>query len=276
MRIARIADTHLSARSPECVANWHAARQAIGHLGADLTIHLGDITLDAQTRAEELAFASRLVRQWPNEMLCLPGNHDLGDGSGEQPLDHRLLDAYTSAFGPDRWAIKAGDWKLLGINAQLLGTDSPEEACLWDWIEQQAAASSDHAHTALFLHRPLLRLLPGERVREGRYVRKADAARLLTGPLKATLRLVVSGHTHQYLDTAVDGVRHVWMPSSAFIIPDEIQARIGEKLIGLGLLDLSNETAQFHLWCPEGLTRHDVTRLKFFQVASSEVATEDA
>jgi len=41
MRIALIADTHLSARSPECVANWHAARRAVGRLGADLTVNLG-------------------------------------------------------------------------------------------------------------------------------------------------------------------------------------------------------------------------------------------
>lgn len=276
MRIALIADTHLSARSPECVANWQAARHAIARQGADLTIHLGDITLDGQTHSEELAFALRLVRQWPNEMLCLPGNHDLGDGSGERPLDRRLLDAYKAAFGPDCWAVKAGGWKLLGINAQLLGTDTPEEAALWDWIESQADASADHAHTALFLHRPLLRLQAGEHGREGRYVRRPHAARLLAGPLKATLRLVVSGHTHQYLDTLSDGVRHVWMPSSAFVLPDEMQTRIGEKLVGMGMLDLSNDAAQFHLWCPDGMTRHDVTRLRFFHATSGEVATAGA
>jgi hypothetical protein len=48
MRIALIADTHLSARAPECVANWHAARRAVERLGADLTVNLGDITLDGQ------------------------------------------------------------------------------------------------------------------------------------------------------------------------------------------------------------------------------------
>ena len=101
MRIALIADTHLSARSPECVANWHAARRAVGRLGADQTVHLGDITLDGQTHGDELAFASRLMQQWPTEMRCVPGNHDLGDGSGEIPLDDRLLRAYGNSFGPD-------------------------------------------------------------------------------------------------------------------------------------------------------------------------------
>src|SRR5262245_56574466 len=86
MRIALIADTHLSARSPECVANWHAAARAIGRLGVERTVHLGDITLDAQTHRSELAFAADLVQRWPTPILCVPGNHDLGDGSGASPL----------------------------------------------------------------------------------------------------------------------------------------------------------------------------------------------
>lgn len=274
MRIALVADTHLSARSPHCVANWQAAREAIARMGADLTIHLGDITLDGQTHGEELAFASSLVRQWPNEMLCLPGNHDLGDGSGEQAFDARLREAYRAHFGADCWAVKAGDWKLLGINAQLLGTGSNEEDRQWQWLTSQASASADHAHTALFLHRPLLRLQPAEHDRHGRYVRKEETARLLAGPLKSTLRLVVSGHTHQYLDIVVDGVRHIWMPSTAFILPDELQTRIGEKLVGMGMIDLSNEAAQFHLWCPDGMARHDVTQLRFLEAVAREVATE--
>jgi len=39
-------------------------------------VHLGDITLDAKSNPEELAFAADLVQRWPTEMLCLPGNHD--------------------------------------------------------------------------------------------------------------------------------------------------------------------------------------------------------
>lgn len=276
MRIALIADTHLSARSPECVANWHAARRAVARLGADLTVNLGDITLDGQTHADELAFASRLMQHWPTEWRCVPGNHDLGDGSGEVPLDSRLLGAYTDAFGPDHWVIKAGDWKLLGINAQLLGTGSAQEAALWAWIAEQAGPAPDHAHTALFLHRPMLRLQSGESARRGRYVSRAATERLLTGPLAATLRLVISGHTHQYLDTTVDGVRHLWMPSTAFILPDDMQARIGEKLVGIGLLGLGAGAVSFDLWCPDGMRRHDVSKLEFFRAKSGEAVTEEA
>lgn len=274
MRIALIADTHLSPRSPECVANWHAARRAVGRLGADLTVNLGDITLDGQTHGDELAFASRLVRQWPTEMCCVPGNHDLGDGSGEVPLNEGLLAVYRDFFGPDQWVFRCGSWKLLGINAQLLGSDTAQESALWHWIEQQADPEPGHRHTVLFLHRPLLRLQAGEHRRKGRYVGVEPARRLLKGPLASTLRMVVSGHTHQYLDTTIDGVRHVWMPSSAFVMPDEMQTRIGEKLVGIGLLQLSDEAARFDLWCPDGMTCHDVCDLRFFNAspASRDVA----
>jgi len=273
MRIALIADTHLSARSPECVANWHAARRAIERMAPDLTINLGDITLDGQTHPEELEFAVQLVRQWPTAMLCVPGNHDIGDASGELPLDRRLLARYGQLFGPDRWVRRSGPWLLLGLNAQLFGSASVEEEALWSWIDEQADLAGLHARTVLFLHRPLLRPTPNEFTRKGRYVANAARERLLTGALSRTLRMVVSGHTHQYLDLTADGVRHVWMPSSGFIIPDHMQTRFGEKVVGSGLLDLGGDEARFDLWCPDGMHRHEVNKLLAFQEAAADRST---
>jgi predicted phosphodiesterase len=73
MQIALIADSHLSARAPECVANWNAAARAVAAADPDLTIHLGDITLDACEQPEELSFARGLVQAWPTPMMCVPG-----------------------------------------------------------------------------------------------------------------------------------------------------------------------------------------------------------
>ena len=264
MRIALIADSHLSPRSPECVANWHAARRAVERLASDLTVHLGDISLDGQTRPEELEFAAQLTRRWSTRMLCLPGNHDIGDGSGEEPLDGRLLDAYLRLFGADHWCTAGDRWQLIGINAQLLGSGTPHEERQWRWLDALAAGTSKSTRTALFLHRPLARVRPQDPKRRGRYVAEAARERLLDGPLKRTLRLVVSGHTHQYLDQELRGVRHVWMPSSAFVLPDAMQTRVGEKLVGVGLLELNRETLRFDLWCPDGMIRHDLSTMAVF------------
>jgi hypothetical protein len=119
--------------------------------------------------------------------------------------------------------------------------------------------------TALFLHRPLARVRPNDSKTVGRYVNDAARDRLLRGPLNRTLRLVLSGHTHQYLDAIVSGVRHVWMPSSGFVLPDEMQARVGEKVVGLGLLELGSDTMSFDLWCPDGMTRHDLSAMAAFK-----------
>ena len=265
MRIALISDTHLSQRSPECVSNWHAARRAVERLLPDITVHLGDITLDAETHPDELAFAADLVHRWPQEMRCLPGNHDMGDASGERPLNGALLDSYTRLFGPDHWCLSVDGWQLLGLNAQLLGSDTEQERSQWQWIERVVPAPGSKTRTALFLHRPLARVRPDDPKDRGRYVAALARERLLSGPLSASLRLVVSGHTHQYLDVVTSGVRHVWMPSAGFVLPDDMQARIGEKVVGIGLLELNVGSMEFDLWCPDGMTRHDLGAMPVFR-----------
>jgi 3',5'-cyclic AMP phosphodiesterase CpdA len=274
MRIALIADSHLSPRAPECVANWHAARHAVGRFSPDLTVHLGDISLDGQEHPEELAYAAQSVRRWPTAMRCLPGNHDMGDGSGEVLLDDALLASYVSLFGPDHWSVTVDGWQLLGINAQLLGSGSPQELAQWRWLEALARADGAPARTALFLHRPLARVRPDDPKDRGRYVAKAARERWLDGPLKATLRLVISGHTHQYLDVVAAGVRHVWMPSSGFVLPDEMQARVGEKLVGIGLLELKHDTMRFDFCCPEGMLRHELSAMHVFHALAKDHQTD--
>ncbi|HRD97447.1 MAG TPA: metallophosphoesterase [Rubrivivax sp.] len=264
MRIALIADTHLSPRSPECVANWHAARRAVGRLAPRLTVNLGDITLDGQKHPGEFQFAAQLAQYWPTPMRCVPGNHDVGDACGESPLDARLLAAYVAHFGADHWSFRAGRWLLLGVNVQLMGSGSALEQAQWRWIEDQAALAGSHGRTALFLHRPIRPLEAGPAHECGCYVPAAACERLLSGPLRSSLRLIVSGHAHQYLDRMQDGVRHVWMPSSGFVKPDHTQARVGEQLVGIGLLELKEDSAAFDLWCPDGMVRHEVSGLQAF------------
>jgi hypothetical protein len=169
--------------------------------------------------------------------------------------------------------VRAGRWELIGLNAQLLATDTPEEAAQWRWLEELAGddgGDDEAAHRVLLLHRPLVRPNAAELGRtRGRYVADGASRRLMEGPLRKTLRLVVSGHTHQVLDRrdAESGVRHVWLPSTAFVLPDAMQPRVGEKIVGLGLLELGDDdggAARVDVWCPEGMTRHDLTALPVF------------
>jgi hypothetical protein len=47
------------------------------------------------------------------------------------------------------------------------------------------------------------------------------------------LRLVASGHVHQRRDFTFGHTRHVWAPSTGFILPERIQPVIGTKEVGL-------------------------------------------
>ena len=47
------------------------------------------------------------------------------------------------------------------------------------------------------------------------------------------LRLIASGHLHQRRDVTFGNVRHIWAPSTGFLIPDALQEPIGIKEVGL-------------------------------------------
>ena len=110
---------------------------------------------------------------------------------------------------------------------------------------------------ALLLHKPLFRHDPREDEPHIRYVPRASRLRLLELLAPLDLRLVLTGHTHQYVDHVIDGVRHIWLPSTAFWFPDTMQERIGEKITGLGTLELTADGHRFALACPDDVIAHN-------------------
>ena len=111
---------------------------------------------------------------------------------------------------------------------------------------------------ALLLHKPLFQTAPDDAAPHIRYVPLAPRRRLLELLDRADVRIVLSGHTHQYLDRTIAGRRHVWLPSTGFYIPDGVQDRVGEKVVGLGVLELDDGLCRFELVCAEGVRRHSL------------------
>ena len=83
------------------------------------------------------------------------------------------------------------------------------------------------------------------------------------------LRLVVSGHTHQALEFGADGVRHVWVPSSGFVINDSMRVPVGDKVVGMGPLTLGAGRAHYERRMPSGMQLHELTALPFFAKPAS-------
>src|SRR6266702_1433237 len=127
-RIAQITDTHLSDSKPFFVDNFVRIGEAIRESEPDLVLNSGDISLDGASDEADLAAARRLHDGIGLPTRFLPGNHDLGDsqdspGHGEASIDGARRDRYVRYFGVDWWSFDVPGWRLLGINAQLLGSN---------------------------------------------------------------------------------------------------------------------------------------------------------
>ena len=264
MRILLVTDSHLAAHAEACNANWRAVRDYAGRIGADLTVHLGDITVSGAHDAEHLRFARALCEDWPTPIRFLPGNHDIGDNPpgpdvpSNEPLDLGRLDEYRAIFGPDHWSMPTEGGRLVALNAQLFGTGTPAEAVQWDWLTREL---DPRQPIVLLLHKPLFQVSPDDVKPHIRYVPLAERRRLLQLLGRTELRIVLSGHTHQLLDRTVAGWRHAWLPSCSFFIPDSKQERIGRKMVGLGMLELTPELCRLHIVAPDGMAQHDLADL---------------
>ncbi len=263
MRIALVADSHLSPAATAFNENWRAAGRYIAEAAVDLTVHLGDITVDGATDVTQFEHARTLSLDWPTEIRYLPGNHDIGDnppGPGvpaKQLLNLARLREFRSTLGDDYWTMVTDNWCVISLNAQLFGTATPEEEEQWQWLTQTLAGNKS-LRTVLMLHKPLFQNSPDDVAPHIRYVPLLQRRRLFDLFAGHALKLVLCGHTHQYLDRTIEGVRHIWLPSTAFYLPDTLQERVGEKVIGLGVLDLNADGYRFSLVCADGMGRHNI------------------
>ena len=235
-RIAQISDTHLSDAKPFFVDNFVRIGEALRASKPDLVLNSGDITLDGASREGDLAAARVLHDALGLPVRFLPGNHDLGDsqdapGHHESPIDAERRARYLAHFGPDWWSFDVPGWRVLGLDAQLLGSDLAA-AALQEAAVAAAVSDLGTRHLALFLHKPLFDRSADEGEITGRFVNPAPRQRLLDHLGTATPTLVVCGHVHQYRATDSAGAHHVWGTSTAFVIPDRIQPRYGIKEVG--------------------------------------------
>ena len=267
MRILLITDSHLADGAPNLVANWHAAARYAERSAIDLTIHLGDISFDAINTEAQLREAKALVDAWPTPMRLIPGNHDIGDNPGTLDVPaHEWLstssrERYLALFEEDRWTIADQGWRLIAFDAQLFGCGMPEEEEQWQWIANELDSARGEP-IIMLLHKPLFENPATDSDHHMRYLPRAARDRLLALFARAHVRLVLCGHAHQYLDRTIAGIRHVWLPSCAFVIPDPHQKRFGEKIVGVGVLELDAGSYRLDVVVAEGLIAYDITRAR--------------
>jgi 3',5'-cyclic AMP phosphodiesterase CpdA len=260
MRIVLISDTHLARAAAAFMDNGRAAVRWIEAYAPDLVIHLGDVTADGIKDAAQFDDAAEVLGAISAPLRILPGNHDVGEtpphaGRKEPALDSVRLGQFRAAFGPDAWLHRHEGWTLLGLNAQVFG-HAAAEAAQWAWLDQ--AQADIKGPLGLFIHKPLGHAGVAADDDHPRYVtpqgRRALAARFAGHDL----RFVASGHSHQALQAELDGITRLWVPSCAFTIPDGVQPRLGEKVVGLMTLELTDAALEAQVVTPPGVRQLDV------------------
>jgi alkaline phosphatase D len=241
VKIIQITDTHFSPGKPHFNGNWEPLARFIEESGADLVIHTGDLTVDGADKDEDISFSMDLMRQISVPMLLVPGNHDVGDlpGTG-QPVNATRLDRWRRLVGPDYWAEDLDNWRLIGIDGLLLGTDSGEEEGQFEWLQGMLEGRGD-LRVAIFSHKPLFVDDPAEGDTGYWSVRPAPRRRLYDLIAAHDVALFASGHLHWAWKGHFDHTSVVWGPSAAFIIDTMEREMPGERLIGAVVHEFGEE-----------------------------------
>lgn len=263
-RVIQVSDTHLSRERPYFVSNWDAAVAHINAMAPDLVINSGDIALDGADQEDDLRFSAEQHARLRVPVRTIPGNHDLGDNPAapddrpKQPIGDDRRRRYLDYFQDEFWTQDAGDWRIIALNAQLLGSGLDAEDAQWSFLAQ-AFREAGQRPIALFLHKPLFKDDPTETEEsKHRYVVPAPRLRLLQLARGARLKLVACGHVHQHRVFEQDGITHVWAPSTAFILPDAYQPRIGTKEVGLVEYTFEGESVDVRVVIAPGMQQTNI------------------
>jgi 3',5'-cyclic AMP phosphodiesterase CpdA len=233
----------------------------ISALRPDLVVNTGDISFDGADRRDDVAFARSCHADLDVPLRAIPGNHDVGDNPWQhdipQPITEQRLLWYRSHFGDDYWVHEAGSWLLIGLNVQLFGSGMAAEGEQWEFLAS-AASTARRRPIALFVHKPLFHVHPGETDVNHRYVPPDHRQRLMDLLAGTNVRLVASGHVHQHRRHRVGDIDHCWAPSTAFVLPDSRQPRLGTKRVGYINYTFDEDRVDIHVVEPEQLMNHSL------------------
>jgi hypothetical protein len=154
--------------------------------------------------------------------------------------------------------LEAGGWILVGVNAQLFGSGLAREKEQRRWLAS-VLQKAGQKPIALFLHKPLFINGPSDHELSVACMNPSPRHDLLQLLSDSPVRLVVSGHLHQYRDRLIADIRHVWAPSTAFGPPHDLG---GEPRCGLLSLDFEEGSVRATAEYPSGLISHDLGAVK--------------
>lgn len=262
--VIQVSDLHLSAKRAYNQPGWEACLSYMVEERPDFVAITGDHVLDDPDDEADHAFARNELDRVPVPWAAIPGNHDVGDLNPHpylgQPVDEVRLLRYGRFFGADRWVREFGPWRLIGVNAFLLGSDMAAEGEQDRWL-RAIVADAPSRPTALFLHKPLCLTRLDDDSSPDVCVVPEGRRRLLAALDRVNLRLVASGHNHHYRTAVIGGVPMVWAPSTGQIlrVPRPFRGAMRPGVVHYWFGD--DGSVEFGLIEPRGMTATDITDL---------------
>ncbi len=264
IRVTQITDTHLSRHHGFFYGNYRRLVDRVNASNPHLVLNTGDLSLDGADRDDDLVFTREELKRITAPLLILPGNHDIGDEPAgdnfKQSIGPERRRRFLSVFGDgERFAIDAGDWRLIGLNSQLMGSGLEAEELQFAWFARQLAAAADRP-VGVFLHKPLFIDDPDDAEKEPNCLTLEPRRRMMNAIAGSAVRFVACGHLHQYRAQTWQGIELVWAPSPAFV---SSQPKAGAEAVpGWLEWEFSGDNYAFRLVSPDDLRRIDLDEIK--------------
>ncbi|UFS60641.1 metallophosphoesterase family protein [Subtercola endophyticus] len=219
MKIIQLSDTHISQLGGVTADNLQKFITLINDINPTLVVHSGDIAILDPDNNGDREFAKQLLQGIQAPLRVIPGNHDVG----ERPenawaglvVTPERLNAFTSTFGPDHWLELAGNWAVIGLNSEIMGSGLPEEDAQWAWLETIAAEVGERP-ALIFTHKPVFNPYP-QLTEHNIAIPDESRRRLLDALTGVTLAGFGSGHLHEYAVSTqqIDGTEAVVVSAPA-------------------------------------------------------------
>jgi 3',5'-cyclic AMP phosphodiesterase CpdA len=260
--ILQVSDTHLSRSHAYFQDNWDAFITCAAEEKPDFVFVTGDMCFNGPVNPDDLAYARSQMNRIPVPWRAIPGNHDIGDVPPDAKLKHPITadrrEAYRRHFGDEHWVLDLGDWRFVGLNAQLMDSGLPDETEQMAMLED-ALASAGKRSLALVVHKPLFHASADEPGQSPATLFPGARQKLLALCAQYKVKLVASGHRHCYRTHRLGPTRLVWAPASAFV--DTSKGNDGVRLVRrVGYIRYRFERRSFtHDFVePPGFINHDL------------------
>jgi 3',5'-cyclic AMP phosphodiesterase CpdA len=264
-RLVQLSDPHLSARRGYGVANFDALTAALAASPPDLVVASGDLVLDDPDDGEDRTFARSRFDRLPARWRAVPGNHDIGDDLpdplADEPVTAARRQAWVDTWGPDWWVEEAGEWVVVGLDSLLFASGLEAEGEQWSFLAE-VTASAGARPVMVVVHKPLFLRDPAETDLGSKTIPAEGRRRLAEALGDVRVRLVVSGHLHQFRAWAGEGPTLVWAPSTGFVSHLERPSKYGgTKTVGAVEYRFDGGGVTWRLVRPPGMVDLDVHQL---------------